>query len=315
MLFQIDQDCNFAAFIIGNELNPIHVFIVHQALRLCNGNVLSLRLLNTPSPIYNAIVPCRFENKPSLIAYVTCGDPDLATTREIILAAIAAGAGVIELGVPFSDPVADGPVIQRASQRALQHGTTLQQVIELAADIRRQFPAGLIIFSYLNPILRMGVANFARAAQKAGLDGALITDLPVEEAADYLREMRCRDLATIFLAAPTSTDERLRRIAQASTGFVYAVSRTGVTGARQEIESDAQKLVKRIRKYTKLPVAVGFGISTPQQFAAVGQFADAAVVGSAIVGTIERNPGREAQSVAEFIKQLSVVSSQPSAQK
>lgn len=251
-----------------------------------------------------------FTTRPALIAYVTCGDPDLATTREIVLAAIEAGASVIELGVPFSDPVADGPVIQRASQRALHRGTTLQQVIDLAADIRRQSQAGLVIFSYLNPILRLGLAKFADVAEKAGVDGALITDLPVEEASDYLREMRSGNVATIFLAAPTSTEERLQRIAQASTGFVYAVSRTGVTGARQELENDAQRLVKRIRKHTKLPVAVGFGISTPQQFAAVGQFADAAVVGSAIVQTIERNPGREALSVAEFIKQLAAFSSQ-----
>jgi tryptophan synthase alpha chain len=256
-----------------------------------------------------------FTTRPTLIAYVTCGDPDLAITREIVLAAIEAGAGVIELGVPFSDPVADGPVIQRASQRALQHGTTLQQVIELAAEIRRQSQAGVIIFSYLNPILRMGLARFAAAAEQAGVNGALITDLPVEEANDYLREMRARNLATIFLAAPTSTDERLRRIAQVSTGFVYAVSRTGVTGARRELENDAHTLVKRIRRHTKLPVAVGFGISTPQQFAAIGQFADAAVVGSAIVETIERNAGREASSVAEFIKQLSAFSSQLSSQK
>ena len=254
-----------------------------------------------------------FTNRPSLIAYLTCGDPDLATTRDIVLAAIEAGAGVIELGVPFSDPVADGPVIQRASQRALQHGTTLQQVIELAADIRRHSQAGLIIFSYLNPILRMGVANFAKAVEQAGIDGALITDLPVDEANDYLREMRSRSLATIFLAAPTSTDERLRQIVQASTGFVYAVSRTGVTGARQELQNDAYKLVKRLRRYTKLPVAVGFGISTTEQFSAVSQFADGVVVGSAIVDVIERNPGREAQSVAEFVKQLSVAGSQLSA--
>lgn len=256
-----------------------------------------------------------FTTRPALIAYVTCGDPDLATTRDIVLAAIEAGASVIELGVPFSDPLADGPVIQRASQRALHRGTTLQQVIELAKEVRRQSQAGLIIFSYLNPILRMGLAKFATAAKATGLDGALITDLPVEETAAYLPEMRQRDLATIFLAAPTSTDERLRQIAQVSTGFVYAVSRTGVTGARQQLADDAQKLVRRIRKHTKLPIAVGFGISTPQQFAAVGKFADAAVVGSAIVDVIERNPGKEAQSVAEFVKQLSAVSSQCSVRK
>jgi tryptophan synthase alpha chain len=256
-----------------------------------------------------------FTTRPSLIAYITCGDPDLATTREIALAVIDAGASVIELGVPFSDPLADGPVIQRASQRALHRGTTLRHVFDLAKDIRRQSQAGLIIFSYLNPILRMGVANFAAAAQAAGVDGALITDLPVEEAKSYVPEMRSRDLATIFLAAPTSTDERLRRIAQLSSGFVYAVSRTGVTGARKELTGDAENLVRRVRKYTKLPVAVGFGVSTPTQFAAVGEFADAAVVGSAIVETIERNPGKEATSVAEFIKQLLSVSSRLSARK
>lgn len=256
-----------------------------------------------------------FTARPSLIAYITCGDPDVATTGEIALAAIDAGASVIELGVPFSDPVADGPVIQQASQRALSHGTTLQNALQLARNIRRQSQAGLVIFSYLNPILRMGYANFAAAAEQTGVDGALITDLPVEEAGAYLHELHGRNLATVFLAAPTSTDERLRQIAQVSTGFVYAVSRTGVTGARKQLTDDAEKLVRRIRKYTKLPVAVGFGISSAQQFAAVGDFADAVVVGSAIVETVERNPGKEAQSVAEFIKQLLAFSSQPSAQK
>lgn len=254
-------------------------------------------------------MPLSFEKRPSLVAYVTCGDPDVATTRKIVLAAIDAGASVIELGVPFSDPVADGPVIQRASQRALRNGTTVVQVIELARDIRKHSAAGLIVFSYLNPILRMGVANFSRAAQDAGIDGALITDLPVEESEDYLREMRRRTLATVFLAAPTSTDERLRAIARASSGFIYAVSRTGVTGSQRQLPDDARKLVRRLRKYSKLPIAVGFGISTPQQFAAVGEFAEAAVVGSAIVEIIERNVGREAQAVAEFIRTL-VVSGQ-----
>lgn len=245
-----------------------------------------------------------FETRPSLVAYVTCGDPDLATTREIVLAAIEAGAAVIELGVPFSDPLADGPVIQRASERALRHGTTLEQVLKLAAEVRQKSSAGLIIFSYLNPILRMGLANFSATAQEAGIDGALVTDLPIDEAGDYLREMRSRNLMTVFLAAPTSTDERLKRIAEASSGFVYAVSRTGVTGARQQLPHDARKLVRRVRKYTKLPIAVGFGISTAEQFAAIGEFADAAVVGSAIVETIERNPGKEAASVAEFVRKL-----------
>jgi tryptophan synthase alpha chain len=220
---------------------------------------------------------------------------------------------VIELGVPFSDPVADGPVIQRASERALRGGTTLRQVLGLAKDIRRHSQAGLIIFTYLNPIMRMGMAKFSAGLEDAGVDGALVTDLPVEESQDYLSEMQARGLATVFLAAPTSTDQRLKQIAQASRGFVYAVSRTGVTGARQQLPEDAPALVRRLRKYTKLPIAVGFGISTAEQFSAVGNFADAAVVGSAIVQTIERNPGKEAESVAQFVKQLSAVSRQPSA--
>jgi tryptophan synthase alpha chain len=261
-------------------------------------------------------MPLSFPNRPSLVAYVTCGDPDLATTRAVVLAAIDAGADVIELGVPFSDPVADGLVIQRASQRALQRGVTLADVLKLTAQVRQHAQStGLIIFSYLNPILRMGMEKFCKIARHAGVDGALLTDLPVEEADEYLREMRRNDLATVFLAAPTSTDERLKHIAEASSGFVYAVSRTGVTGAQQQLPDDARKLVRRLRKYTKLPIAVGFGISTAEQFAAVGEFADAAVVGSAIVETIERNPGKEAESVAEFIKQLSAVSPQLLAHK
>ena len=207
-------------------------------------------------------MPLRFQKHPSLVAYLTCGDPDLATTLDIALAAIDAGADVIELGVPFSDPVADGPVIQRASERALRHGTSLSQVLEVAKEIRKKSDAGLIIFTYLNPILRMGITKFAAAAQDACVDGALIIDLPVEESADYLAEMEKRNLATVFLAAPTSTDARLKQIAQASSGFVYAVSRTGVTGARQQMPEDAAKLVSRLRRYTDLPLAVGFGIST-----------------------------------------------------
>lgn len=245
-----------------------------------------------------------FATRPALVAYLTCGDPDLATTREIILAAIEAGADVIELGVPFSDPVADGPVIQRASERALRAGTTLTDVVKMAAEIRRRSDIGLIVFSYLNPILQMGVSRFCDTVEDAGLDGALVTDLPVEEAGDYVREMRLRHLAAVFLAAPTSTDGRLRQIARMSSGFVYAVSRTGVTGAQQQLAGDARHLVTRLRKYTRLPIAVGFGISTPEQFAAVGEFADAGVVGSAIVQIIERNPGREAECVAQFVKEL-----------
>jgi tryptophan synthase alpha chain len=259
-------------------------------------------------------MPLTFYKKPALVAYVTCGDPDLSTTREIVLSAIDAGADVIELGVPFSDPVADGPVIQRASERSLKHGTSLAQVLTLAAEIRVQAQStGLIVFSYLNPILRMGLEKFCKVARAAGVDGVLVTDLPVEEAAEYLEAMREHDLSPIFLTAPTSPDERLRRIAQASRGFVYAVSRTGVTGQRQQLAEDARKLVKRLRRVTKLPIALGFGISTPDQFAEVGEFADAVVVGSAIVETVERNKGREAAAVGEFVKKLSAINYQASA--
>ena len=252
-------------------------------------------------------MPLTFYNKPGLVAYLTCGDPDLATTRAIVMSAIEAGADVIELGVPFSDPVADGPVIQRASERALKQGTSLPQVLTLAAEIREQAQStGLIIFSYLNPILRMGLDKFCKVARAAGVDGALVTDLPVEEAGEYLDSMRAHDLAPVFLAAPTSPEKRLKRIAAASRGFVYAVSRTGVTGPRQQLAEDARKLVKSLRRVTKLRVAVGFGISGAEQLAEVGEFADAAVVGSAIVETIERNPGREAAAVGEFVRKLLV---------
>jgi len=259
-------------------------------------------------------MPLTFHQRPALVVYVTCGDPDLATTRDVVLAAIAAGADVIELGVPFSDPVADGPVIQRASERALKHGTCLAQVLTLAADVRQHAQStGLVVFSYFNPILRMGMEKFCKVARHAGVDGVLVTDLPVEEADEYLQAMKAHDLAPVFLAAPTSPDERLKRIAEASRGFVYALSRTGVTGARQQLAGDAQKLVRRLRRVTKLPFAVGFGISNAEQFAEVGKFADAVVVGSAIVETIERNSGREAEAVGEFVRKLSAISDQPSA--
>jgi tryptophan synthase alpha chain len=242
--------------------------------------------------------------KSGLVIYVTCGDPDINTTREIVIAACRAGADIIELGVPFSDPVADGPVIQRASERALQQGTSLENVLQLAHDVRKQTDAGLIIFSYLNPVLRFGLERFCSEAAKAGVDGALITDLTVEEAGAYRAAMAKHNLDTIFLAAPTSPDHRLKAIAQACKGFVYAVSRTGITGAQKQLAGDAQDLVKRIRKFTKLPIAVGFGVSNAEHFVQVGKFADAAVVGSAIVQAVEQNPGREAEAVAKLVTEL-----------
>jgi tryptophan synthase alpha chain len=257
-------------------------------------------------------MPLSFKHSPGLVAYFTCGDPDLDTSREVILAAVRAGADVIELGVPFSDPVADGPVIQRASERALRKGTCLPDVLRLAKEVRAQAPeAGLLVFSYLNPLVRMGLEKFALAAKNSGIDGVLVTDLPVEEAGDHLKIMRKAGLDTVFLAAPTSPDERLQAIAEASRGFVYAVSRTGVTGTRQELAADAGGLVARIKSFTKLPVAVGFGISNAQHFAEVTRFADAAVVGTAIVQVIENSePPRAAEAVHDFVQGLRSATSQ-----
>jgi len=251
-------------------------------------------------------MPILFSKKPGLVAYVTCGDPDLDTSREVILAAIHAGADVIELGVPFSDPVADGPVIQRASERALRSGTTLSSVLKLAGEIRKEEPkVGLLVFSYLNPLVRMGLEKFAAEAQRAGVDGVLAIDIPVEEAEHHLAIMRKHQIDTVFLAAPTSPDERLKEICKASRGFVYAVSRTGVTGTRQELAADASGLVKRVKQFTELPVAVGFGISNAEQFTEVTSFADAAVVGSGIVQTIERaKRGEEAEAVYQFLSSM-----------
>ncbi len=251
-------------------------------------------------------MPIRFATRPGLVAYLTAGDPDLATTREIALAAIDAGADVIELGVPFSDPLADGPVIQRASERAVAGGTRLVDVLGLAAELHAARPdAGLVIFSYFNPVLRFGVEKFCKAAENAGVDGVLIIDMIVEEADDYLVHLRKHGIAPIFLAAPTSPDERLRKIAQVTQGFVYAVSRTGTTGAQKDLTNDAELLVQRLRRYTKLPIAVGFGVSTPEHVAALGAFADAAVVGSALVAIIEKSSREEApSSIARFIKGL-----------
>ncbi|MBV9075185.1 MAG: tryptophan synthase subunit alpha [Acidobacteria bacterium] len=246
-----------------------------------------------------------FAHKPGLVAYLTCGDPDLQSSREIALALIDAGADVIELGVPFSDPVADGPVIQRASERALRAEVSLTQVIGVGAEIRKARPkTGLIIFTYINPVLRLGLDGFAKRLADAGIDGALVTDLIVEEAGEYISLMRSRELATVFLAAPTSTDDRLRRIAEASRGFVYAVSRTGITGEQKQLAGDAAELVRRVRRFTSLPVAVGFGVSNAEQFQAVGEFADAAVIGSAIVALVEKDGRNAAKAVEEFVRAL-----------
>jgi len=224
-----------------------------------------------------------------LVAYITAGDPSLGASEKIVLAAAEAGADVIELGVPFSDPVADGPTIQRASERALRGGATLMGVIDLVRRVRTASDVPLILFSYFNPILQMGVEKFADAASAAGADGVLATDLTPEEAGEYRKALEARGLDTIFLAAPTSTDERLKMIAGCSSGFLYLISRTGVTGERDSMPEDLPALVRRVRRATKLPLAVGFGISLPEHVSVLGGIADAAVVGSALMAEIEKS--------------------------
>jgi tryptophan synthase alpha chain len=241
-----------------------------------------------------------------LVAYLTAGDPTLAASEKIILAAAEAGADVIELGVPFSDPIADGPTIQRASERALRSGTTLAGVLGLVERLRPKTAVPLVIFSYFNPILQMGLEKFAAEASRAGADGVLATDLTPEEGRDYRAAMQLHGLDTIFLGAPTSTDERLARIAESSSGFLYLISRAGVTGAREALPEDLPALVRRARRFTKLPIAVGFGISLPTHVSVLGGLVDAAVVGSALVAAVEESPTAEAAaaSVAERIRAL-----------
>ena len=230
----------------------------------------------------------RASGEMGIVAYITAGDPSLPATLKFVLALAEAGADVIELGVPFSDPLADGPTIQRASERALKTGATLQGVLDLVRDIRRSSQVPLVLFSYYNPIFQMGLENFAAAASSAGADGVLVTDLTPEEAGDHLRIMRSHQLDTIFLAAPTSDDDRLKKISAASSGFLYVISRTGVTGAKDVLPDDLPALLRRTRQVTNLPVAVGFGISLPGHVSVLGGLADAAVVGSALVSEIEK---------------------------
>jgi len=247
-----------------------------------------------------------FNHKPGLVVYLTAGDPSVEATLAIALEAIDAGADVIELGVPFSDPLADGPVIQRASERAVARGTRMADVLKIAGEIRSaRSKAGIVIFTYLNPILRYGFSRFVDDAAAAGADGVLIIDMIAEEAGEYLAEMDRVGLAPIFLAAPTSPDDRLKAIASHAKGFIYAISRVGITGKQQSMTSDAEALVARIRRWSGLPVAVGFGISTAEHIAQVAEFANAAVIGSAIVELIERSsPEAAPGAVARFIKGL-----------
>ena len=246
------------------------------------------------------------EKRQAFIPYVTAGDPSREISAELILGLEKSGADIIELGVPFSDPIADGPVIQRATERALAQHMSLRKVLQLAKEIRRQSQIPLVLFSYYNPILRYGLERLARDAADCGIDGVLATDLTVEESADYRKAMAAANLNTIFLAAPTSSPERLKKIAQASNGFLYAVSRTGVTGETQELSNELREFITNLRKYTQIPIAVGFGISQPEHVKAVWQIADAAVVGSALVREIEKNIGHGdiVERIAQFTKWL-----------
>jgi len=247
----------------------------------------------------------RAKNAKGLIVYLTAGDPNLDATGELLLALERAGVDVIELGVPFSDPLADGPVIQRASERALRSGTTLRKILERFPSWRQTVRAPIILFSYFNPLLQYGLEKFAATAAQAGVDGALVVDLTPDEAEGYVQAMRAQNLDTVFLASPTSTDARLERAAQLSTGFLYLISRTGVTGERSEMASSVHPLVERARRLTSLPLAVGFGISTAAQVREVQAHADAAVVGSAVVHAIEERFSQAGPAaIEEFVRGL-----------
>ncbi len=243
---------------------------------------------SNPTRISKRFAALRKSSELGIVAYITAGDPTLEATHKFVLALAEAGADVIELGIPFSDPLADGPTIQRASERALKSHTTLAQVIDLVREIRKSSEVPIVLFSYYNPVLQMGLEKFASAAADAGADGVLITDLTPEESDDYRRFLAAHHLDTIFLGAPTSTDDRLAKIAAASSGFLYLISRTGVTGAKDALPDDLPALLRRARKVTQLPIAVGFGISLPGHVSVLGGLADAAVVGSALVSEIEK---------------------------
>lgn len=231
------------------------------------------------------------QGKKGLIPFITAGDPDLATTEELLVQLSQSGATLIELGVPFSDPMADGPVIQRASERALKHGFGLRDVLNTAARARKRIDTPLILFSYYNPLLQFGLKHLAQAGKDAGIDGVLVTDLTPEESGRLEGELRAHDLDMIFLVAPTSTDDRLKLVAEHASGFIYAVSRAGVTGTRETVSGEAEKLVNRMRQFSSLPIAVGFGISNAEQVRDVHRYADAVVVGSAIVAEMEKLSG------------------------
>jgi tryptophan synthase alpha chain len=256
--------------------------------------------------IEEAFIDLKRQGKKGFVPFITAGDPDLTTTEQILIELAHAGATVIELGVPFSDPMADGPVIQRASERALKNSFGLDDLFEMVARARTKIDTPIILFSYFNPLLQFGITRLAQTAKAAGIDGVLVTDLTPEESGELEAELRAHSLDMIFLVAPTSTDERLRLVAEHASGFVYAVSRAGVTGTRETVSAEAEKLVTRMREFTSLPIAVGFGISTAEQVRDVQRYADAVVVGSVIVAEMERleNAPDVAQKIGEFTRAL-----------
>lgn len=254
-----------------------------------------------------AFIELKRSGKKGFIPFITAGDPDLETTEELLVELSQAGATVIELGVPFSDPMADGPVIQRSSERSLRHGLGVGDLLAVVASARRRIETPIILFSYFNPLLQFGLKRLAKEAKAAGVDGVLVTDLSPEESGELDGELRANDLDMIFLIAPTSTDERLKLIAEHARGFIYAVSRAGVTGVQTSVSAAAEKLVNRMRQFSSLPIAVGFGISNAEQVKDVHRYADAVVIGSAIVSEIERLEGATdvAERIGDFVKELS----------
>jgi tryptophan synthase alpha chain len=246
------------------------------------------------------------DGRKGLIAYLTAGDPSPARTLELVEALVRGGADLVELGVPFSDPIADGPVIQRAGERALKAGTTLHKVLEIASEIRQRSQVPLLLFTYLNPVVRYGLDRLAKDAADCGIDGCLLTDASVEEAHEYVGAMHKYGLDTVFLAAPTSTERRLKLVAQYSTGFVYLVSRTGVTGEQDSLSAAVAPLVRAMRAVTDLPLAVGFGISRPEHVRELSAQVDAVVVGSALVRVIEKHAESPhlARELEAFVRQL-----------
>jgi tryptophan synthase alpha chain len=248
----------------------------------------------------------RKAQRPGLVTYATAGDPDIPRSAEILRALDRAGADVLEVGVPFSDPMADGPVIQRATERAIAAGANLRVTLDIVGQVRREVKAAIVVFSYANPLLRMGTSEFARQAAAVGVDGVLALDLPIEEAGEFQRTMDAAGLDTIFLLSPTTTDERIQKAARLGRGFLYGISRLGVTGARDQVAAGAEAMVRRIRALTPMPIALGFGISRPEHVAEVGGFADAAVVGSALVSLIAKESGSPqlVERVEQYVRSL-----------